>query len=134
MKQDVFGGLEQTGEEYSGLYGLFQDKGDKAVDIFYHAEAENYHLPLAEEVYDEVGNQGSLPPFIRQREFESIVNFLSRAEVLPAWNSSAPFRIRMEDIDEALLATAYEKVSGGKYSLPEDTETVEPDVKDCLRF
>lgn len=48
------------------------------------------------------------------REFESIVNFLSRAEVLPAWNSSAPFRIRMEDIDEALLATAYEKVSGGK--------------------
>lgn len=125
MEEKLSDRLEQTGEEYAGLYSLFQEKGGRAVDVFHHADPENYHLPLPEEVYDQVDNQNLLPPFLHQGEFESIVNFLSRAEVLPTWNDSRPFRILIDEVDEDLLATAYEKVSGEQYNFPEDIETVE---------
>lgn len=53
-------------------------------------------------------------------EFESIVNFLSRADILPTWNESAPFRVLMDEIDENDLATAYKHVSGEKYCFQEE--------------
>jgi len=135
VEEELSRQLEQTGEEYTGLYSLFQEKGDRAVDIFHHAEAENYHLPLPEEVYDEVDDQGLVPSLMHQGEFESIVNFLSRAEVLPTWNDSRPFRILMDEVDEDLLATAYEEVSGEQYSFPEyiDTDSVEAELPEYLR-
>ena len=131
---DIPESLEDTAEEYSGLYTLFQDKGDKAVDIFHWADPEDYHLPLPEEVYEEVEDQGRTPPLMQQGEFESIVNFLSRADILPTWNDSSPFRILMEDVDEQLIATAYEEASGEQYNFPETNTSEETsNLPDYLR-
>ncbi|QKQ98215.1 hypothetical protein GKQ38_01620 [Candidatus Nanohaloarchaea archaeon] len=120
--------IDEVGNEWRGLYSLFEDKGDKAVDILYHADPEDYNLPLPGEVYQEVDEDGLLPSGIPEGDFESIVNFLSRAEILPTWNDSAPFRILMNDIDEQDLATAYEYVSGEQYNFPEDGLVAERNV------
>lgn len=120
---DIAGSLDETAEEYSRLYTLFQEKGDKAVDIFHQADPEDYHLPMAAELYDDIEDQEQAPPFMQKTEFESIVNFLSRADILPTWNESSPFRILMEDVDENLLATAYEEASGKQYNFPENTDS-----------
>lgn len=50
------------------------------------------------------------------------MNFLSRAEVLPVWSSSAPFRIPMGEVNEEELEKAYEHVSGEQYSFPEEPD------------
>lgn len=46
--------VEETGEEWPQLYGLLGEKGDEAVDIFHYSDPDNYHLPMADEVYNTV--------------------------------------------------------------------------------
>lgn len=113
--------VDEAGEEWPQLYGLFGEKGGEAVDIFHYSDPDSYHLPMADEVYNTVMEENeAISSSINSEEFEKIVNFLSRAEVLPAWSSSSPFRILMDDVDEKELATAYEHVSGEQYFFPEE--------------
>lgn len=121
--EEIQAAVDKTAEEWTGLYSLFQDKGGKAVDVLYHADPDEFHIPEPNEVYENVEEQGLIPQRMPEGEFNSIVNFLSRAEILPTWNSSAPFRILMEKVDETELATAYEHASGEVYRFPENSNT-----------
>ncbi|WEL23498.1 hypothetical protein [Candidatus Nanohalovita haloferacivicina] len=129
--EEIHAAVDQTAEEWPGLYTLFQDKGGKAVDILYHADPENYHIPEADEIYSNVEEKGLIPQRMPGGEFENIVNFLSRAEILPTWNSSAPFRILMDEVDETELASAYEHASGELYRLPENSNA-DPETRSTL--
>lgn len=123
--EEIETAVDETMEDWTGLYSLFKEKGDRAVDILYHADPEDFHIPEPGEVYENIEDKDLLPKAMPQGEFESIVNFLSRAEILPTWNSSAPFRILMEKVDENDLAAAWEYASGEQYNFPENSEPVE---------
>lgn len=114
---------------------VFEEKGGKAVDVLYHADSEDFNLPFSSEVYENVDEKGLVPPRMLEDEFESIVNFLSRADILPTWNGSAPFRIMMDKVDEQDIVMAYEYVSEEPYQFPETSEPVGDDsiVPDYLR-
>lgn len=109
--------LEGIEKLYVKSYQLFKERGERAVQILDKGVEDSSMFAESEEIYQNSGKE----ILMNQNDFKKIVNLLSRAEVIPTWNSSAPFKILTEEYSSEDVVAAYEHVTDKEYdSLPEN--------------
>jgi hypothetical protein len=121
MEQErVARSLEGIGRLYPDSYDSFERKVEEALYVFEIGAEEAPRFATADEIL-EASDQDC-------KNFNRIVNLLTRSGILPAWNNDTPYRINTEEYSFEDLEKAYEVVTGEEYETPETRNEVASDV------
>jgi hypothetical protein len=99
--------IEGIGRINPESYRNFQNYGEKAIYLLEQGAEGAPRFADTTEILEAAGDSSP--------KFTSIINMLSRAEILNTWNDSSPFRVATEDYGHEDVVRAYEHVTGEEY-------------------